>query len=457
MIFGPLRHLHFIGVGGVGMCGLAEILLARGLTVSGCDTAPSERTRRLEELGGRISIGHDPAHLDGIDAVVVSAAVDHDTDELRAARERSLPLVRRSELLAELMRLRLGLAVAGTHGKTTTTALVAHVLTACGLDPTVVAGGRLHALASHARCGTGRHLVCEADEFDRSFLDLNPVWAVITNIEPEHVECYGTAEALDAAFVTFANRVPFWGSVVACADDPGVRRLLPELTGRAVLYGLADDADVQGHDLAPETAATGFTVSRRGRRLGHVRLPLHGRHNVLNALAAIAVGLELELSFPEITAALASFAGVARRFEVRGECDGVTVVDDYAHHPTELSAALAAGRQAFPGRRLVAVFQPPLFSRTREFSAAFGKALLAADVAVVLPVYAAREREIPGISSQLVIDAATRHGHPRVVAALPPDEALEMLREIVKPGDVILTLGAGDVHRLGESWLGVTP
>ena len=447
------RNVHFMGVGGVGMCGLAEVLRAEGHTVSGCDLADSERTRRLAGLGAVIHRGHDPGHLEGVDALVVSAAVPADNPELAAARKRGLPVIRRAEMLAELMRRRLGVAVAGTHGKTTTTALVGHLLAAAGGDPTVIVGGRSRTLGAHARIGEGPVLVCEADEYDRSFLELAPELAVITNLEPEHLDCYGNEEALVEAFATFANRAAAFGAIVLCLDDPGARALRDRLRRRVVGYGTSPDAEVRLEILGADVGGTHFLLHRNGRELGEVRLRLPGAFNARNAAAAVTVGLELGYDFAVLAAGCAEFSGVARRFEVRGERAGVTVVDDYAHHPTELVAVLEATRQALPGRRVVAVFQPHLFSRTRDFTRGFAAALLGAEVAVVLPIYPARERPIAGVSSQLVVDEAGRLGHPMVLVGRPLPEVMSQLEGLLRPGDVLLTIGAGDVDRIAAMWL----
>lgn len=448
------RHLHFIGIGGVGMCGLAEILRAEGHTVSGCDLADNERTRRLTDLGATVHRGHDPGHLEGVDAVVVTAAVPADDHELAAARKLGLPVIRRAEMLAELMRRRCGVAVAGTHGKTTTTALIGHLLVAAGIDPTVIAGGRSNLLGSHARVGGGTVLVCEADEYDRSFLELGPDLAVITNLEPEHLDFYGTEEALVEAFAVFANRTAGFGAVVVCADDAGARDLMPRLRRRVVRYGTAPDAEMRLEILDADPSGTRFRLLRDGSELGEVRLRLPGAFNALNAVAAITVGLELGCDFATLATACAGFTGVARRFDVRGERGGVTVVDDYAHHPTELRAVLEATRQALPGRRIVAVFQPHLYSRTRDFAAGFADALLGAEVAVVLPVYPAREQPIEGVGAQLVVDEAGRLGHPHAFAGWPLPQVMQQLDELLRSGDVLLTLGAGDVDQVAALWLG---
>jgi UDP-N-acetylmuramate--alanine ligase len=447
------QHLHFVGIGGVGMCGLAEICAARGLTVSGCDLVGSERTQALSSRGVSVEIGHDPRHLRGVDALIVTSAVEAGQPEVLEAAAQSIPIVRRAELLAEIMRCRTGIAVAGTHGKTTTSAMVGHLLTHAGLDPTVILGGRSISLGGHARSGDGPLVVCEADEFDRSFLELAPVLAVVTNVEAEHLECYGSLDAMEAAFATFANRVPYDGVVILCADDPGARRLQGRLRRRVLTYGTSDEARLRATEICPEAGGTGLTVTRAGRELGRLRLATAGLHNVRNALAAWAVGLELELEPQTISDALAGFAGVARRFELLGTSRGVTVVDDYAHHPTEVRALLEGARQTFGERRLVIAFQPHLYSRTQHLFDDFGRALSASDVLLVLPIYPAREEIVDGVDSRLVSDAARLHGHSRVFEADSIEHGLELVREHALPDDVLLTVGAGDVFRLGKLWL----
>ncbi|MBZ5588060.1 MAG: UDP-N-acetylmuramate--L-alanine ligase [Acidobacteriia bacterium] len=453
MNFGHVRHLHFVGIGGVGMCGLAELLHGEGFTVSGCDLAASETTVRLESLGIRVHLGHAAGHLEGVQVLVISSAVKPDNAEVEAARRLGIPVIRRAEMLGEISRLKWGIAVAGTHGKTTTTSLTGFVLTRAGLDPTVVVGGRMHFLGAHARLGHSEYLVCEADEFDRSFLALFPVLAVLTTVEAEHLDTYGSLEAMDEAFVIFANRVPFYGATIACLDDPGVRGLLPRFERRIVTYGFSPEADVCGRAVRLTTAGSDCLVVVRGREVGRLTLSLPGRHTLANALGATAAALEVGVPFAAIAAAVGAFAGVARRFERKGTRGQVTLVDDYAHHPTEVAATLQAARQSFPDARLVAAFQPHLFSRTQMFAREFGDALLGADVVVVLPIYPAREQPIPGVTHEFVVEAARRSGHPNVRAATSFGQALTMLEESLRPGDVLLTLGAGNVVQLGETWL----
>jgi UDP-N-acetylmuramate--alanine ligase len=453
MNFGHVKHLHFIGIGGAGMCGLAELLHTEGLQVSGCDLAESETTQRLRGLGIPVTVGHNPGHLAGAQVVVHSSAVSPSNPEVEAARSLGIPVIRRAEMLGEISRIKWSIAVAGTHGKTTTTSLTGFILTRAGLDPTVIVGGRVHALGAHARLGQSEFLVCEADEYDRSFLALYPALAVVTTVEAEHLDCYGTVEALEEAFVTFANRVPFYGAVFVCLDDPGVRRLLPHLSRRVVTYGVSPQAHV--HTRTPNFTPAGAIarVVIGGSEAGEIRVPLLGRHSLLNALATVAVADELSIPFAETAAAIAAFSGVARRFETKGERDGVVLVDDYAHHPTEVAATLQAARQAHPDARIVALFQPHLFTRTQTFAREFGEALLGADVVVIVPVYPAREQPIPGVTHHLVAEAARRGGHRQVSAVSSFEEALSRLHEILRAGDVLLTLGAANVVHLGERWL----
>ncbi len=462
MRFLRLRRLHFVGAGGVGMSGLAEILLlATPLQISGCDQARSEITDHLEKLGAKIRIGHDPAHVEDADLLVISSAVGESNAEVAAARARGIPVIRRAEMLGEIMRLKQGIAVAGTHGKTTTTSLTGMVLTEAGFDPTIVVGGRVHILGTNARLGKGDYLVAEADEYDRSFLALTPVVAVITNVEADHLDTYRDLDDILDAFATFANRVPFFGSIVLCADDAGARSLLPRIQKRVVTYGASPDSDarltaerIDLHPSAAATSATSFVVRDAEQGvLGEVRLRLPGRHNVANALAAIAVGRELLIPFDTIARALESFTGVVRRFENKGERGGVLVVDDYAHHPTEIAATLAAARQVYPERRLVALFQPHLFSRTRDFAQEFGRSLAEADLAIVMDVYPSREAPLPGVTGELVARAARGAGARSVSYVSEKKAVVDALESTLCPGDVLLTLGAGDVVRFGEEYL----
>jgi UDP-N-acetylmuramate--alanine ligase len=453
MNFGHVRRVHFMGIGGAGVSGLAELLKAEGLEVSGCDAAASETTERLRSLGIEVLIGHSADHLAGVDVIGYSAAVPRSHPEIIEAKRRSVRQMSRAELLGDVSRFKWGIAIAGTHGKTSTTSLTGFILTQAGFDPTVIVGGRVNFLGAHARLGRSEYLVCEADEFDRSFLQLWPVLSVITNIEAEHLDTYGDLRAIESAFHEFADRVPFFGATIACIDEPGVRRLLPRLTCRTVTYGISQEADVRGVSAAFGPAGSTCTVVWQGREIGELTVPLVGLHMLKNTLAATAVALYVGVEFERIAEAVAAFSGVARRFERKGERGGVVLIDDYAHHPSEVAATLQAARQAYPHARLVAVFQPHLFSRTQAFAREFGEVLLAADVAVVLPIYPAREQPIPGVTHALVVDAARTLGHPHVAAAASFDDALALLDGMLRPGDVLLTLGAGNVVQLGERWL----
>jgi UDP-N-acetylmuramate--alanine ligase len=450
-----LRRIHFVGAGGVGMSGLAEILLlATPLEITGCDLVRSENTMRLEKLGARIAVGQDPSHVAEADLLVTSSAVGESNAEVAAAQAKGIPVIRRAEMLGEIMRLKQGIAVAGTHGKTTTTSLTGMVLTEAGFDPTIVVGGQVHILGTNARLGKGDYLVAEADEYDRSFLALTPVVAVITNVEADHLDTYRDLSDILDAFATFANRVPFFGSVVLCLDDPGARSLLPRIKKRVVTYGETPEAQLSASRIRLEAGGTTFEVTDATQGpLGEVRLRLPGRHNVANALAAIAVGRELLIPFETIARALEAFTGVVRRFERKGERGGVLVVDDYAHHPTEIRATLSAARQVYPQRRLVALFQPHLFSRTRDFAGDFGAALAGADLAIVMDVYPSREQPIAGVTGELVADATRRSGSASVMYLPDKTGVVDSLESHLCPGDLLVTLGAGDVVKFGEEYL----
>ncbi len=450
MRLGKIRKIHFVGIGGIGMSGIAEVLLNLGYTVTGSDLNPSEITDRLAELGARIYTLHAPENVHGSDVVIYSSAVTLDNPEVQEALRLKIPVIKRAEMLGELMRLKFGIAIAGTHGKTTTTSLTGAVLSAAGLDPTLIIGGRVRAMNTNAQLGSGDLLVAEADEFDRSLLNIVPTIAVITNIEADHMECYADLEDLHNAFVTFANKVPFYGRVVACLDDPGVQEVLQRIKRRLETYGFNPQADWVARDVVLGAEGSRFTVHYRGEKLGEVTLRLPGKHNVLNALAALAVGNELDVPFARMQEAMATFSGVDRRFDIKGEFNGVMVVDDYAHHPTEIEATLKAARAGWPERRLVVAFQPHLYSRTRYFLKAFARALLLADVVLVLDVYPAREAPIAGVNGGVLAEAARALGH-RQVHFLPDKNRLpDKILEIARPGDMVLTVGAGDIWRLNR-------
>jgi UDP-N-acetylmuramate--alanine ligase len=451
--------VHFIGVGGIGMSGIAELLANLGYMVSGSDERRSPLTDRLEKLGVQVAIGHAAKHVGGADVVVVTSAVNARNPEVAEALRRKIPVIPRAEMLAELMRLRFAIAVAGAHGKTTTTSMIALVLERAGLDPTAVIGGRLSAFGSNARLGRGELMVAEADESDRSFLKLFPTVAVITNIDHEHLESYGSFADLQQAFVDFANKVPFYGAVVACADDPHLAAALPRMTRRTITYGLnAPGADLTATEVQLGPLSVRATVKQRARRaddpaqtvvtLGPLTLNVPGRHNLLNALAALAVGLEVGLPFDRITPGLEEFRGAERRFDVRGEPNGIMVVDDYGHHPTEIAAVIEAARHL--QRRTIVAFQPHRFSRTKALMDAFGPALGGAAHVVLTDIYAAGEEAIPGVTLD-ALAAAVRRSVSAPVDVVPSlEEVPGAIAAIARPGDVVIVLGAGSIGSVAD-------
>lgn len=447
------RHVHFIGIGGAGLSAIARVLMERGATVSGSDLNLSPAAEALAREGARVYIGHRAENVAGADVVIASSAVREDNVEVQAARAAGIPVLRRAQVLGQLMEGHIGIAVAGTHGKTTTTAMIATILWEAGLDPTFIVGGTLVGPGINARAGGGPHFVVEADEYDRTFLGLAPRIAVVTNVEHDHPDCYPTFADFRAAFAEFVARIPPDGLLVACWDHPAAQELGRERQargGRVAFYGREKGAEWTARRVhANPSGGTDFYAVRSGRTLGEVRLRVPGEHNVLNALAALAVAEEVGVPFPTARAALSGFRGVGRRFEVKGEAEGVVVVDDYAHHPTEIRATLAAARQRFPGRPIWAVWQPHTYSRTKALLEEFAGAFDGADHVVVLPIYAARESDTLGVSSADVV-ARMRHPDARVVGSR--EEAVALLGTEVRPGDVVLTLGAGDGDKVGE-WL----
>lgn len=448
-----VQRVHFVGIGGIGMSGIAEVLLNLGYHVSGSDLRQSPTTERLDRLGGRVHIGHAKEHVRGADVVVISSAVDGENPEVQAARQDAIPVIPRAEMLAELMRLKFGVAVSGTHGKTTTTSLLACILAEAGLDPTVVIGGKVNSLGSNARLGQGDYMVAEADESDGSFLKLSPTIAVLTNIDPEHMEHYGSMERLEEAFLSFVNKTPFYGLVVACLDHPTVQGLLPRVRKRYVTYGLSAQADFSARDVRFEGPSARFELLVRGAPAGPMRLNMPGEHNVLNALATVAVAEELEIPLEVTSRALASFAGVQRRFTVKGERDGILVVDDYGHHPAEITTTLAGARRSYGERRVVAVFQPHRYTRVRDLAEEFVQSFNDADMVLVSDIYPAGEAPLPGISAEPLAASIRKHGHKgvRYVGSLQP--TLEALYEVTAPGDLVITLGAGNIWRVGAALL----
>ncbi len=446
--------IHLMGIGGAGMAGLALLLEARGAKVSGCDREMNEATLELERRGLDVRVGHDAAHLDGHEALVYTAAIPSDQPELVEAWKRGLPAFKRSEALAELVNAGLLVAVAGTHGKTTTTTLTALALQSAGLDPTALVGGRVPAWRGNARIGESTTYVVEADEYDRSFLTLRPRVAVVTSVEAEHLDTYGSPEALEAAFAEFVGSVPAEGRVVACWDDKGARRCLERAGARAIGYGLDEGAALRAEQVVYEPGLTRFSARWNDRRYGEFQLALGGAHNVRNALAALGVMAALEVDTRAANEAFAEFRGVERRFQVLGEAGGIIVVDDYAHHPTEVSATLSAAAQQFGERRKVVAFQPHLYSRTRAFAGEFGRALAAADLVFITAIYAARERPIPGVGAELVVESARAAlGEDRVCYTERLEDLRAALRGELRAGDVVITLGAGDIGSVAHALL----
>jgi UDP-N-acetylmuramate--alanine ligase len=451
-MFRKARRIHFVGIGGSGMSGIAEVLVNLKYRVSGSDLHSTPVTRRLKRLGATIRKGHRAEHTAGADVVVVSSAVKADNSEIVEARRHKIPVIPRAEMLAEIMRMKYGVAVAGAHGKTSTTAMIAAVLTAGGLDPTIVIGGRVKSLRSGAKVGRGDVMVAEADESDGSFLKMKPTIAVVTNIDREHLDFYRDLNEIQDTFVRFLARVPFYGAAIVCLDDPHLRAILPRVDRKLVTYGLSSDADLVAVDVAFEGFGATYTARWQGTKLGKIRLEVPGRHSVYNSLAAIATALELDVPFSKIAKALRKFRGVDRRFQLKGEAFGARVVDDYGHHPTEIRATLAGAREGF-GVRTIVVFQPHRFSRTQALLEDFGRAFVHADRVLVLDVYAAGEAPIAGINGRTVAETIARSGH-RAVTYVPRAASIpKLLSKEAAAGDLVITLGAGDVWKAGEAFL----
>jgi len=451
-MYKKIRNLHFVGIGGIGMSGIAEVLLNLGYQVSGSDLKKNPVTNRLAELGAGIMQGHCPQNVHGAHVVVISSAVGSDNPEVVEAHRLQIPVIPRAEMLAELMRLKYGIAVAGSHGKTTTTSMTALVLERAAMDPTVVIGGRFNALGSNAKLGHGEFLVAEADESDRSFLMLSPTIAVITNIDREHLDQYRDLGDIQNAFTVFANKVPFYGVTILCLDDPNIQAILPKIARRVVTYGTSIQADLVAARLQLSSQGSSFLVRFQGKPLGEIHLNVPGKHSVLNSLAALGVGLELDLPFEQIAAALGEFQGVERRFQFKGKTDDILVYDDYGHHPTEIAATLHAAALC-EDRRLVVVFQPHRYTRTQHLLEEFPKAFNQAELLILTDIYAAGESPIAGITGRVLADTVKQHGHRQVRFAQDLNAALELLDQEACNGDLVLTLGAGDVYKVGELFL----
>ena len=451
-MFKSIRKIHFVGIGGIGMSGIAEILLNQGFEVSGSDLNLTEVTKRLTELGAKIHEGHSSQNVNDADVLVYSSAVVPDNPEVRAAADRNIPIIKRAEMLAETMRMKYGIGIAGTHGKTTTTSMVGLTLTEGGIDPTIIVGGKLSGLGgTNARLGNGEFIVVEADEFDRTFLRLTPTIAAITTLESEHLDTYKDLDDIKTAFIEFANKVPFYGFVVICLDETALQDIIPQINKTIFTYGTTAQADVRALDIEHEGFSSQYTAVYKGKELGRIRLNIPGNHYVKNSLVAVTIGMELGIDFKVIKNALEKFTGVYRRFETKYKND-ILVLDDYAHHPTETTATLKGIRAAWD-RRLVVVFQPHLYSRTRDFYQDFGKSFLNSDVFVCTDVYPAREKPIEGISGEMIANATKKLGHKNVQYIKDKNEVPNKLMQIKKKDDIIITMGAGDIWKYRDKFV----
>jgi UDP-N-acetylmuramate--alanine ligase len=452
-MFSNIKRVHFVGIGGIGMSGIAEILLNMGFTVSGSDKNLSEITNRLKKLGAKIYKGHSPNHVKDVDVLVYSSAVSLDNPEVLRAQELKIPVIRRAEMLAELMRMKYGIGIAGTHGKTTTTSMIGLILTEAKIDPTIIVGGKLSGLGgTNARLGKGDFVVVEADEFDRSFLQLTPSIAIITTLEREHLDIYVDLEDIKKAFVEYANKVPFFGYVVLCLDEDSLRDIIPQIKKKIITYGLTSQSDFQAVDIKYHDNCSEYNLMHKGNDLGKIQLNVPGLHNVKNSLAAVAVAMEMNVPFEVIKKSMKSFSGVYRRFEIKATIGKTIVVDDYAHHPTEVEASLLAAKTGWR-KRIVTVFQPHTYSRTRDFYQDFGKAFFNSDILVVTDIYAAREEPIQGISGELIAEASKNFGHKNVFFVPDKKEIPDFLMNIYEDGDMIITMGAGDIYKYGEEFI----
>ena len=446
-MYGRIKKIHFVGIGGIGMSGIAEVLLNQGYRVSGSDLNESDTTRRLAELGGEIAIGHAAEHVEDADVVVTSTAVKQSNPEVVEATRRHIAVIPRAEMLAELMRMKYGIAIAGTHGKTTTTSMMSVVLHHAGIDPTAVIGGKLDAFGSNAKLGRGKFLVAEADESDGSFMHLSPTIAVVTNIDVDHLDFYSGIDEIKQIFINFINKVPFYGRAVLCLEDRNIQDILPEVKKRYTTYGFSSQADFYATDIQQRRGRTSFTACYHGQELGRISFRMPGEHNVLNALSVIAVAHELEIPFQTIIGGFRNFGGVQRRFQVRDEVNGIMLIDDYGHHPAEVKATLAAAKSGW-NKRVIAVFQPHRYSRTAALFDEFLTAFYQADQLVVTEVYAAGEEPIEGATGEAMANGIIEHGHKAVTYCQTLDDAAEHVANIAEPGDMIITLGAGNVNRV---------
>ncbi|RPH52914.1 MAG: UDP-N-acetylmuramate--L-alanine ligase [Desulfobacteraceae bacterium] len=446
-------HIHFVGIGGIGMSGIAELLLNLGYKVSGSDAASTDITDRLKNLGGTVYKGHHGSQIESADVVVISSAIRPDNPEIIAAAQASVPVIPRAEMLAELMRLKYSIAVAGAHGKTTTTSLIASVLAKGGLDPTVVIGGKLKSVGSNALLGQGNYIVAEADESDGSFLKYSPAIAVVTNIDREHLDFYRDIDDIKNAFIEFIDRIPFYGLAVLCLDNEFVQDIIPKIKKRFTTYGMSSQADLHAKNISIEGLKSRYKVYHHGKTLGEITLNLPGIHNVYNSMAGIAVGMELGIPFDVIKNALETLQGVQRRLEIKGESKGITIVDDYGHHPTEIKTTLQAAKESWPDRRIVVVFQPHRYTRTKALFDDFTRAFYQSDYLLILPIYSAGEKKIEGVDSVSLCEGIASHGHKEVAYVEGHESAVTYLKRILRKNDILLTQGAGDVWKIGMAVL----
>ncbi len=454
-MFGKVKKVHFVGIGGIGMSGIAELLINLGFEVTGSDMKTTNITANLQKHGAVIHEGHKPENVNDSDVLVYSSAVQMDNPELQRAKDKQIPIIRRAEMLSELLKLKeTSIAVGGTHGKTTTTSMMGAVLTEALLDPTLVVGGVVKNLDVNALLGQGDVIVAEADEFDKSFLQLTPTYAIITNIDTDHMDCYDSEEDLLNAFAQYANATPFYGAVVACVDEPLIKRILPDISRPVITYGFSGDAEFQAERRLYREVRSTFVVKHQGKKLGEVEMMVPGAHNIKNALAVIALGTEMNIDFNTISNGLKQFSGVKRRFEIKGIFDDVMVVDDYAHHPTEVSATLRAIKNGWD-RRLVAVFQPHLYSRTQDLYEDFARSFLISDVLLVTDVYPAREEPIAGVTGELITNMAKSIGHENVYWVEDKKRLVAAMKALVEPGDLVITMGAGDIWRICDKYAAI--
>lgn len=443
------QHIHLIGIGGIGMSGIAELLLRLGYKVSGSDIKLTEITKNLEKLGGKIYQRHHSDNVTNVDVVVYSSAVSMDNPEIVTAKTKHIPIISRAEMLAELMRFKYSIAIAGAHGKTTTTSMISLILTKANLDPTVVVGGRFNDIGSNARYGSSEFMVVETDESDGSFLKLSPIISVVTNIDYEHLDFYKNLDEIKNAFLTFMNKVPFYGKVIFCMDCRNIQDIINKIERKFISYGLNKDADIQAGNILLHDLYSEYNLILKGKKKDKIKVNIPGKHYVLNSLAAIAVGLELNIDLSIIKDALANYNGVHRRFEVKAKVNGITIIDDYAHHPTEIKATLATLKLRKP-RRIIAIFQPHRYSRTKALHHEFGKVFNEADMVIVTPIYPAGEKPIVGVDASLITESLIKEGHLKVIFINSFTEIVDFLRNIVIPHDTVITLGAGDIYKVGE-------